>query len=175
MTLAPCRECGKQVSNEAAACPHCGVSLPVAKPTKNQNLPLLLALLVVGIAVGGYVVAQNQTKASPETFTDSDLSEILRSNQGPISSFEILETSYYGKYDILWVVGQVKNTGSRAAGVELEATAYGADGRVIDTAKFWPASISNIPPGSVQPIKYGLDNRPGIERVTVRVVDSRVW
>lgn len=28
MTLTPCRECGKDVSTEAAACPHCGAAAP---------------------------------------------------------------------------------------------------------------------------------------------------
>lgn len=28
MALRPCRECGKSVSTEAAACPHCGVPAP---------------------------------------------------------------------------------------------------------------------------------------------------
>lgn len=28
MPLAPCRECGKDVSTEAAACPHCGAAAP---------------------------------------------------------------------------------------------------------------------------------------------------
>ena len=30
MPLAPCRECGREVSSEAAACPHCGVPRPTA-------------------------------------------------------------------------------------------------------------------------------------------------
>ena len=30
MALAPCRECGRDVSTEAAACPHCGVPRPTA-------------------------------------------------------------------------------------------------------------------------------------------------
>lgn len=28
MAITQCRECGKQVSTEAAACPHCGVAAP---------------------------------------------------------------------------------------------------------------------------------------------------
>jgi len=33
MALKPCRECKKQVSTEAATCPHCGVPQPVAPPS----------------------------------------------------------------------------------------------------------------------------------------------
>ena len=31
MALRPCRECGKEVSTEAATCPHCGVQRPVGE------------------------------------------------------------------------------------------------------------------------------------------------
>lgn len=34
MALKPCRECGQQVSEEAAACPHCGVTAPTRERTK---------------------------------------------------------------------------------------------------------------------------------------------
>lgn len=33
MPLQPCRECGKEVSTEAAACPHCGA----ASPTREKS------------------------------------------------------------------------------------------------------------------------------------------
>ena len=32
MALAPCRECGREISSEALVCPHCGVAAPYAKP-----------------------------------------------------------------------------------------------------------------------------------------------
>ena len=35
MSLKPCRECGKKVSIEAMACPHCGVTAPTR--TKSQD------------------------------------------------------------------------------------------------------------------------------------------
>lgn len=33
MPLQPCRECGKEVSTEAAACPHCGAAAPARAKT----------------------------------------------------------------------------------------------------------------------------------------------
>jgi hypothetical protein len=38
MALAPCRECGQQVSTEAATCPHCGVGRP-ARLIATPSLP----------------------------------------------------------------------------------------------------------------------------------------
>ncbi len=37
MALAPCRECGKEVSTEATACPHCGAPRP---PVPSPSTPL---------------------------------------------------------------------------------------------------------------------------------------
>ena len=34
MPLRECRECGKEVSSLAPACPHCGVPSPVTKPER---------------------------------------------------------------------------------------------------------------------------------------------
>jgi hypothetical protein len=50
MALKPCRECGKEISTEATACPNCGVS----KPTGGSGLGCGAVLLIVvglGIAV----------------------------------------------------------------------------------------------------------------------------
>lgn len=36
MALQPCRECGQQVSTEAASCPHCGTPNPTGIPPKQK-------------------------------------------------------------------------------------------------------------------------------------------
>ena len=53
MALQPCRECGKEVSTEAAACPHCGVQHPVARP---QFSMLHLVLGLFGAAFVLFVI-----------------------------------------------------------------------------------------------------------------------
>lgn len=47
MALGNCRECGKEVSDEAKACPHCGASRPVKTPIGVFGMLLLGA---VGVA-----------------------------------------------------------------------------------------------------------------------------
>lgn len=39
MPLEPCRECGQNVSTEAASCPHCGVPSPNGAPMVPQRPP----------------------------------------------------------------------------------------------------------------------------------------
>jgi hypothetical protein len=47
MALRPCKECGKQISTEAAVCPHCGKKIP-----KKADLGCTIAVL----AVGGFIL-----------------------------------------------------------------------------------------------------------------------
>ena len=44
MALIDCKECGKEISSEAPACPHCG------KPQKTSNK--LVIVRIVGVFVG---------------------------------------------------------------------------------------------------------------------------
>ena len=56
MALTSCRECGKQISDQAAACPHCGAPVrlqaqPTSPPKKASNPGCLSAVLVLICAV----------------------------------------------------------------------------------------------------------------------------
>lgn len=54
MALAPCRECGEDVSASAPTCPRCGVKHPDAAQAKRANASsygLGLLLAVVGVLV----------------------------------------------------------------------------------------------------------------------------
>ena len=76
MALAPCRECGRQVSTEAATCRHCGVGRParrIATPSlpKNHAAPdqtkrsAVKAAFVVGIGIAILIaIIQSGTTAS---------------------------------------------------------------------------------------------------------------
>lgn len=56
MALRPCRECKKEVSTEASACPHCGATSPTAgawsqvKASKGC-VAILIAAVVIGVCV----------------------------------------------------------------------------------------------------------------------------
>lgn len=61
MALVNCRECGKQISDQAAACPHCGAPLtnrpqPTATPViiiapKSRSAAVLFAMLLGGLGI----------------------------------------------------------------------------------------------------------------------------
>lgn len=49
MALTTCRECGKQVSTDAKACPHCGTSEPAKKKAKGGIGKWLLIVFAIGL------------------------------------------------------------------------------------------------------------------------------
>lgn len=57
MALAPCRECGKQVSTQAPTCPNCGAARPVEAPKK--------AVWPFVVAIGGAAVLWQLAVGSP--------------------------------------------------------------------------------------------------------------
>ena len=93
---------------------------------------------------------------------------------GP-DQFEVsgLHTRAEGGYVI--ITGQVKNNCAEPCAVWLAATVYGKDGVVLDTERFMPSSMSNIPAGTVYPFKTMLHFDQGIERYSVVPVGVQTW
>jgi hypothetical protein len=70
------------------------------------------------------------------------------------------------------VVGEVKNVGSVARGVELQASLRDANGRVIAVGHFCPASYKNIAPGETWPFSYSFGKQEGIAKAEMRIVGA---
>ena len=49
MAMTTCKECGKQVSTEAKACPHCGAAAPAKKKAKGGIGKWLLIVFAIGV------------------------------------------------------------------------------------------------------------------------------
>jgi len=89
--------------------------------------------------------------------------------------FRVLDirSSFDGAY--ISVVGEIENKGTQAMGVELEVVVRDSQGRVLDSDTFWPASVSNIPPGTRRSFKKSMERRPDAQRVDVSIVRGMVW
>lgn len=59
MSLKPCRECGKEVSTGAKACPHCGVGHPTV--SNNDRAIAFIVLAVGGLALFVYLTGSGAT------------------------------------------------------------------------------------------------------------------
>ena len=73
------------------------------------------------------------------------------------------------------VVGEVRNNSSVAAGVQLQIIVRDASGDVIGSEDFWPASVSNIPPGGTWPVGFHLPMSTGYSKVELRTIGATVW
>ena len=63
MAMTTCKECGKQVSTEAKACPHCGAEAPAKKKAKGGIGKWLLVVFAIGVVVA-VLPKQDKAKAS---------------------------------------------------------------------------------------------------------------
>lgn len=89
--------------------------------------------------------------------------------------FEVVSFDARWEGSTLWVVGEVLNIGSAAAGVELQAIARDASGRLVDVATFWPASIQNIRPGMSYGFRHSVTQERSAVRIEVQIVGTQVW
>lgn len=122
--------------------------------------------------VGKYTPENNK----PSTISEKPTSRLERSERRPLPHFKILEWHTEKRLlETTYVIGEVKNTGSIDAGVELQAIVRDKDGKIIDSCSFWPASIKNIPAGTTWPIKYGVTDKSNIGKISLKVIDAKRW
>jgi DNA-directed RNA polymerase subunit RPC12/RpoP len=71
MALVPCRECGKEVSDKAEACPYCGIKTP---SKKRRNIKLAITIIVVLLLIGGSILAYQRVSRifSPPVAVDAN-------------------------------------------------------------------------------------------------------
>lgn len=89
--------------------------------------------------------------------------------------FQIVSYTARWEGEALVVVGEVRNVGGVAAGVELQAVARDAAGRLVDVATFWPASIDNIRPGMSYGFRHYVTRERSAASVDVQIVGARTW
>jgi len=70
------------------------------------------------------------------------------------------------------VVGEVKNVGTAARGVELQASLRDAGGRLVAVGHFCPASYKNIAPGETWPFSYSFGRQDGVHHAEMRIVGA---
>ena len=68
MALKPCKECGREISSEASACPHCGKKDPTGKSTSPVAMGCLILIL---LGVFGSLVSRSGGNDSSSSTTAS--------------------------------------------------------------------------------------------------------
>src|SRR5690349_17714325 len=80
MALKPCKECGREVSTDARACPHCGKEKPTAR---GSTMGGWIVLGFIGVNVLGMVsnaVNGGSSTTSPNTGTATGLATATRTS-----------------------------------------------------------------------------------------------
>ncbi len=75
-------------------------------------------------------------------------------------------------YDQVSVLGEIKNTGSAARGVELQASLRDASGHLLAVGHFFPASYQNIAPGETWPFTYSFGRQEDAANAELRIVGA---
>jgi len=76
------------------------------------------------------------------------------------------------EFDRVYVVGEVKNNGLAAQGLELQASLRDRDGRLLAVGHFCPASYTNIMPTEAWPFAYSFGKQEDAARAELRIVGT---
>lgn len=96
MAMTSCRECGKSISSQAAACPHCGFAKPKDKDTTAKVITLLFTVLVVG-GILSTCSSDEPPKAPPDPAKEQRFREevgallYIKKNMKNPASFELVD------------------------------------------------------------------------------------
>lgn len=110
MALNACKECGKEVSQQAKKCPHCGVPHPTIKISGKGCLILFLILFVPSLAIGIYTAyntgpapttpAEKRTAQIKKQFSSWDgshiaLASFVKKSMHDPDSFKHVSSEYF--------------------------------------------------------------------------------
>jgi hypothetical protein len=76
------------------------------------------------------------------------------------------------RYEQVCVLGEIKNIGSAARGVELQASLRDARGHVVAVGHFVPASHRNIVPNEAWPFTYSFGRQEEAVTAELRIVGA---
>ena len=126
-------------------------------------------------STGGYEYNNVETQQSSSNNTTSIFKD-ERLNKSSRSDFKILSLKgVWREYRGLVAIGEIKNEGDIAAGVEIEVIARDKNGILVDSARFWPNSISNIFPGETCGIDFPITEDRSAETIEAKVIRVNSW
>ena len=181
MALITCRECGKEVSSTASACPHCGAKVKSSQVmsllTKFWTATKITIALIFGLAIYRCTSVVNQiSESTPTPLSSTSTATKIPSTQKCASGdFTVTGLKFRREYDSLAFTGTVTNSGNLHCGVQLKVSTYDSKGAVVDTSDFWPASIRNIAPGAKENFSYFIRYDKSSKTYDVVPIDARQW
>ena len=129
MALIKCKECGKEISNDAKICPHCGKK--TAKP------PAFLIIICVTFLVFLVGTALDQASQMDEDFSAEEYEEV--------EDVEILQDNFCNiGWGVRGVCGlAINNTNKKLSYVQIEINLYNKEGTHVGSTI---ANTNNLEP-----------------------------
>jgi hypothetical protein len=179
MALKPCRECGKEISTEAQACPYCGAPAkapelpvsPVPVPAKSGStaarLVILVILVIVLLVVWNARQEDAQRAALAELFTPAPTPQFA----GPVLEIQSWGWSHEPGSGWVNVRGEVKNiSDSPLKNVQAVASMYGERDLFITSADAL-VEFNPILPGQVSPFRVIVQWNPEMKVARLQMKD----
>jgi hypothetical protein len=118
MALVPCRECGKEVSDQAEKCPNCGISTP---SKKRRQIKLAITLIVILLIVGASAWAYHRVSQAfaPATSSDSTSPAPKIQKTMPVKQ-QIIQKDYKEKIRELLDSGESVMSISKETGIRID-------------------------------------------------------
>ena len=176
MALTTCKECKKEISTSAKACPHCGAKRPSPASTIWTAIKLVIALLF-GLVVYQCTSLANRTPTAdrPKDTMAAPPDKAPYQHRCAPQDFTVSALKFRREYDTLNFTGTVTNSGALACGVQLKVSTYDGAESVVETKDFWPASIRNIAPGAAENFAYFVRYDKSAKRYDVVPIDAKAW
>jgi len=92
-----------------------------------------------------------------------------------MNDFQIVSLKGVWRDDRLRAVGEVRNNGDIAMGVQIQLIARDKNGEIVESQKIWPNSITNIQPGRTCSIEYTVTRDRRAVGLEGSVIDVKVW
>ncbi len=129
---------------------------------RTVTITFLAGLSILAFGCGG--LSQAKKAAGPQERAGTSLEQ----DGFALLYFRAIQDGFGG----VSIVGEVRNVGSVARGVELQASLRDANGRVVAVGHFCPASYKNIAPGETWPFSYSFGKQEGIVKAEMRIVGA---
>ena len=175
MALVECKACGKQISENAKECPHCGE--PVAQKKKTSLLTWFVLILFIFFIVG---TVENKTldKGSNSNRISKNSATTIENKRGggcKVSDFIITESSGWAEGEYYKVPISIKNNCTHSAGLKVQASFYDKNNNLIHATSFWPASVSNIQSHDTFNDTWIGRVNGTVNRYTFKGIDVKKW
>ena len=136
------------------------------------TISLLVLFIVIGLIGNLFSPDVSKESSVPRPAQKTDIREPADVST---SDFQIVSVRAEWISEGFYVIGEVRNNGNVAAGVEVQATARDNKGQLIDSAMFWPNSVNNIPPGSSVGVRWNVTFDKTATRGELQVVAVKIW